>query len=144
MIAVDTNVLVYANRADSPFHQEARLALQRLASAGRTWGIPWPCIHEFLAVATHPRVYVPPSDVGVAAQAIDDLTHLPGVVMLGEAVDHWQRLRTLVTSSGVVGPKVHEARVAAICLSHEVDELWTADRDFSWFPELRTRNPLIA
>ncbi len=23
------------------------------------WAIPWPCVHEFLAVATHPRIYDP-------------------------------------------------------------------------------------
>ena len=26
---------------------------------------------------------------------------------------------------------------------HGVDELWTTDRDFSWFPELQPRNPLV-
>ena len=33
--------------------------------------------------------------------------------------------------------------IAAICLSHGVSELWTADRDFSRFPDLRVCNPLI-
>ena len=143
MIAVDTNVLVYAHRADSPFHWEARAALEQLVSAGRTWGILWPCVHEFLAVVTHPRVYVPPTQPDVAVQTIDDLTELSGVVMLGETADHWRTLRSLLGRRGVVGPKIHDARVAAICLSHGVDELWTADRDFSWFPELLTRNPLV-
>jgi len=50
----------------------------------------------------------------------------------------------LLEAPGVVGPKVHDARVAAVCLGHGVEELWTADRDFSWFPELRTSNPLVA
>lgn len=144
MIAVDTNVLVYAHRADSPFHRQARAALERLTYDGRAWGIPWPCVHEFLAVVTHPRVYVPPTQVDVAVRAVDDLTEMPGSVMLGEAADHWAVLRALLSSPGVVGPKIHDARIAAICLSHGVEELWTADRDFSWFPQLRTRNPLAA
>jgi len=38
---------------------------------------------------------------------------------------------------------VHDARIAALCLHHRVDELWSADRDFSRFPELRIRNPLV-
>ena len=143
MIAVDTNVLVYAHRADSPFHTQARAALHQLTSAGRTWAIPWPCVHEFLAVVTHPRVYVPPTRPDVAVRAVDDLTALPRVLLLGEAADHWARLRALLEAPGVVGPKIHDARVAAVCLGHGVEELWTADRDFSWFPELRTRNPLV-
>jgi predicted nucleic acid-binding protein len=49
MIAVDTNVLVYSHRSDSPFYQAAETALTGLAEAGDLWAIPWPCIHEFLA-----------------------------------------------------------------------------------------------
>lgn len=143
MIAVDTHILVYAHRADSSFHEQARAALERLTSSGRTWAIPWPCVHEFLAVVTHPRIYAPPTRPDVAVRAVDDLAALPGATMLGEAGDHWARLRVLLEAPGVVGPKVHDARVAALCLGHGVEELWTADRDFSWFSELRTRNPLV-
>jgi predicted nucleic acid-binding protein len=52
-------------------------------------------------------------------------------------------LGQLLVSSRVTGPRVHDARIAAICLAHGVTELWTADRDFSYFPRLRTRNPLV-
>ncbi len=143
MIAVDTNILVYAHRADSPFHAQARGALERLSSAGRSWAVPWPCVHEFLSVVTHPRIYVPPTRPDLAATAVDDLTRLAGLVMLGETPEHWMRLRALLATRGVIGPKVNDARIAAICLDHGVEELWTADRDFSWFPELPTSNPLV-
>jgi uncharacterized protein len=43
----------------------------------------------------------------------------------------------------VIGPQVHDARVAALCRVHGVRELWTADRDFSRFPGLAVRNPLV-
>lgn len=141
MIAVDTNILVYGHRADSPFHQAARTALAGLSESGRSWGVPWPCVHEFLAVVTHPRLYVPPTSHEVASRAVSDLMALPGVTLLGETADHWDRLRPLLRT-GVAGPCVHDARIAAICLGHGVDELLTVDRDFSWFPELMTRNPL--
>lgn len=143
MIAVDTNVLVYAHRADSPHHGPARRALEGLVEEGRSWGLPWPCLHEFVAIITHPRIYLPPTDAATAGQAVDDLLALAGVVLLGETSEHWSVLRGLLGRPGVVGPRVHDARVAAICLGHGVDELWTADRDFSWFPELRTHNPLV-
>ena len=89
-------------------------------------------------------VYVPPTRSELALRAVDDLTALPGVVLLGEAAEHWLRLRPLLEAPGVVGPKVHDARVAAVCLGHGVEELWTVDRDFSWFADLRTRNPLVS
>jgi hypothetical protein len=41
------------------------------------------------------------------------------------------------------GSRIHDARIAAICLHHGVGELWSADRDFSAFPQLKVRNPLV-
>jgi toxin-antitoxin system PIN domain toxin len=144
VIAVDTNILVYAHRADSPHHVPARQALRRLAEGARAWAVPWPCVHEFLAVVTHPRIYRPPSSTEDALGAVEDLLRMPRVAFLAEAVDHALVLSRLMTAAPVIGPKVHDARVAAICLSHGVSELWTADRDFSYFPDLVTRNPLVS
>lgn len=144
MIALDTNILVYAHREDGPHHSAAVAALRDVATSGRTWALPWPCLHEFLAIVTHTRIFDPPSTLGEALGAASDLLALPDVVMLGEGQGHLEQLASLVTRSGVVGPKIHDARIAAICLSHGVTELWSADRDFSYFPELRTRNPLVA
>jgi len=61
MIAVDTNLLVYAHREDSPWHETAYARLADLAEARGPWAIPWPCLHEFLAIVTHPRLHNPPT-----------------------------------------------------------------------------------
>lgn len=53
------------------------------------------------------------------------------------------RPRRLLATGKVSGPLVHDARVAAICIGHGVRELLTADRDFSRFSSLVTRNPLV-
>ena len=55
MIAVDTQILVFAHREDSPFHPAALAALTELAEGAAPWALPWPVVHEFLAIATHPR-----------------------------------------------------------------------------------------
>jgi predicted nucleic acid-binding protein len=70
MIAVDANVLVYAHRADSPFHARAASAVRGLAEGHSTWAIPWPCLHEFCGVITDPRLFSRPTP---AAIAIDQL-----------------------------------------------------------------------
>ena len=44
----------------------------------------------------------------------------------------------------VRGPMVHDAKIAAICVANGVEALLTCDRDFSMFPQLVTRNPLVA
>lgn len=144
MIALDTQVLVYAHRGDSPHHNRAREALQSLAEGRRRWAVPWPCLHEFLNVITHPRIYEPATALDLALTALDRLLALSGMTPLAETSDHADVLAGLLRRSGVVGPKVHDARIAAICVSHGVDELWTADRDFGYFPEVVTRNPLVS
>jgi predicted nucleic acid-binding protein len=66
MIAVDSNLLVYAHREDSQWHEAADSCILELAEANAPWAIPWPCIHEFLAIVTHPRIYAPPTPLGKA------------------------------------------------------------------------------
>ena len=84
MIAVDTNILIYAHREDSPFHEQADLVLDRLFIGIGTWAIPWPCVHEFVAIATHPRVYDPPSTMDDALQQVDNWLESPTLRLIGE------------------------------------------------------------
>lgn len=143
MIAVDTNILVYAHRADSPWHDAALRAVTGLAEGAADWAIPWPCVHEFLAIVTHPRIFRTPSPSAVAAQAVAGLLDAPSVTLLSETETYWAVLRRLVETGQLAGPIVHDARVAALCEVHGVTTLWTADRDFSRFPGLDARNPLV-
>jgi len=142
LIATDTNILVYAHRADSQWHDRAKSRIEDLAHGRISWGLPWPCIHEFLAVATHPRIYEPPSTLSQAVDQVGAWLESPAAVLLGETGEHWQVLTKLLQEGRVTGSLVHDARVAAICIAHGVTELWTADRDFSRFPGLTVRNPL--
>jgi len=143
VIAVDTNILVYAHRHDSPFHEPAHLRVKELAEGAANWAIPWPCLHEFLAVVTHPRIYAPPTPLARAIDQIDAWIESPTLVVLSERSTHWAVLRDLLTSGHVTGGQVHDARVAALCRQHGVRELWSADRDFSRFPGINATNPLI-
>lgn len=142
MIAVDTNLLVYAHRKDSEWNSRAHAALAELASGGSAWAIPWPCIHEFLAVATHPRIYAPPSSLDQALDQVAAWMESPSLVLLSEEGAYWGCLESLVRRSKVRGPAVHDARIAALCRLHGVQELWSADRDFSRL-NIATRNPLV-
>lgn len=143
MIALDTNILVYAHREESPWHEMAARRLAGLAEGASTWAIPWPCLHEFLAIATHPRIFAPPTPPARALDQVEAWLESPSLVLLGEAEGYWSDLRSLLLDAKVAGPLVHDARVAALCLQHGVRELWTADRDFSRFGRLKTHNPLV-
>ena len=138
MIAVDTNLLVYAHRKDSPWHQLALEKLGAVAEGRSPWAIPWPCLHEFVAVVTSPRVFRDPTPLAVAFEQIDAWLEAPKLTLLSEGAGYWPRLRALAEGGQIAG-----ARIAALCLFHGVSELWSADRDFSRFPSLRVRNPLV-
>lgn len=142
MIAVDSNILIYAHRTDSPFHEVAAKRITELAQGGAPWAIPWPCVHEVLAIVTTPRIYDPPTAFGVALDYVGALIQSPSLVLLAETDVHWKTLSSLITAGRIAGGRVHDARIAAICIQHGVRELWSADRDFSRFPDLNVVNPL--
>jgi toxin-antitoxin system PIN domain toxin len=143
LIAIDTNILVYAHRRDSEWHEPAAALIKRLAENRVEWAVPWPCIHEFLAIVTHPRIYDPPSTTAQAAGQVSVWLDAPSLVVLTETSDHWSTLCDLLLQGKIQGPQVHDARVAALCLAHGVTELLTADRDFGRFSMLTARNPLL-
>jgi toxin-antitoxin system PIN domain toxin len=142
LIAADTNLLVYAHRADAEWHDAASVCIKRLAEGSITWGIPWPCVHEFLSIVTHPRIYAPPSSLEQAIDQIDAWLESPRAELIGESYTHWDVLKSQLTKGKVRGPMVQDARIAAICIGKGVTEFWSADREFSRFPALRTLNPL--
>jgi len=143
VIAVDTNILVYAHREDSPFHETAFQRVAELAEGLAAWAIPWPCLHEFLAIVTHPRIYAPPTPLSHALDQVDAWLEAPTLTLLAESAAHWPTLRALLATGRLAGPLVHDARVAALCRQHAVRELWSADRDFSRFAGLTVVNPLV-
>lgn len=142
MIAVDTNILVYAHRRDSEWHEPAAACVRELAEGAASWALPWPCLHEFFSIVTHERIYAPPSPAPKALEQINAWLTSPSVVLLSEAAGYWDVLARLIAKSKISGPRVHDGRIAALCIQHGVRELLSADRDFSRFGDLKVRNPL--
>lgn len=143
MIALDTNILVYAHRRDSEWHEKAAVVIANLAESSTPWGLAWPCIHEFLAIVTNPRIYKPPTPVSKAIEQVEIWMESPSLRLLGELKGHWKELKALLVSGHIAGGAVHDARIAAICKEHGVEELWSADRDFGRLSAMRVRNPLV-
>jgi len=144
MIAVDTNILVYSHRQDMPFHDAAYELVKEKSEGRAPWALPWPCIHEFLAIVTNPRVFKRPTPLGMALEQLREWLRSPSIQTLAEDAGYFDVLATVLSNSSVEGPKVHDARIAAICMYHGVSELWSADRDFSRFVGLTTHNPLVS
>lgn len=141
MIAVDTNIMVFASRAELPNNEAAFRLLCDLADGSEQWAIPWPCIAEFLCVVTNPKIFAVPTPRPDAIDQVEAWLEA-GPLLLAETPRGWDHFREQIDIAELAGPRIYDARIAAICLDHGVRELWTADRDFSKFPRLRSRNPL--
>ena len=94
-------------------------------------------------MVTHPRIYKPATPLATAMLQVDYWKESPGLRLLGEGPGYWEHLKDLLAAGKAMGPIVHDGRVMAICRVHGVREIWTADRDYSRFKGIRTRNPLI-
>jgi len=142
VIAVDTNLLVYAHRPEMPFHERARQVLIEAVDGTEPLSVPWPCAHEFLAVVTNPRIFRDPTPMDVALDAVRGLLASLSAGFLAEGEGYLDTLERVARPALLQGAIVHDARVAALCLFHGVRVLWSADRDFSRFPDLTVVNPL--
>lgn len=142
MIAVDTNVLVYAHRRETEVSDRALAVVKELAEGDRLWAIPWPCCYEFLSVVTNRRIWRDAATTPERAwQQFSAWMASPSNRMIGETEAFGEVLRRFVLRPNVVGGVVHDARIAAICVAHGVEALLTRDRDFSLFRELPVWDP---
>jgi toxin-antitoxin system PIN domain toxin len=139
VIAVDTNILIYAHRRESGRHVQALAQLTALAEGDSPWGLPVFCIAEFVRVVTHLRVFTPPSDLRTALDFIDRLLESPSSRLLLPGESYPTTFRGVCQSAEVRGNLAFDAQIAATCLEHGVHELITADRDFARFTSVSPR-----
>lgn len=92
---------------------------------------------------TNRKIFPKPTPTALAFDQLDAWLSAPTVAALGEGAMHIRQLRALSIPAKIAGARFHDARIAAICEAHRVQKLWTADRDFSRFPAIKTHNPLI-
>jgi toxin-antitoxin system PIN domain toxin len=143
MIAVDTNLLVHAHQREACLHEKAKEVIRNLAESPTPWAACLHCFVEFYGVVTHPKLWKKPSTPEEAIEQIRAWRESPSLRILCDTPGVLDRLGEFAVNGTVRGALIHDARIAACCLVGGVGELWTVDRDFSRFPALRTRNPLI-
>ena len=138
MIAVDTNILVYAHDPGSSRHRAACIRLEALAGSLFSWSIPAPCLAEFLRVATHPRILGPPYTAREACKSLEQILESPSLTLLRPGPDYAKFLFEAVREANAIGNLVFDAQIVALCREHGVSTLLTEDRDFDRFKGLRT------
>jgi toxin-antitoxin system PIN domain toxin len=141
VIAIDTNIIVYARRAELPHHVAARALLTRLANGSTPWAIPWPCLYEYIKVITNPRLFRPPDTLADALADVESLVASPSIVLLGHGPEHIKHLLRAAEDGRPIGGQIHDAHIVALALEHGVTELLSSDRDFRRFSTLNVRDP---
>ena len=136
MIAVDTNILIYAHRGETELHDAAALRLTALAEGVERWALPVFCVAEFMRVVTHRRVFNPPSTVEQAATFIESITAAPGCEVVEPGPEFVQRLLAIAREADSHGNLMFDAQIAAVCREHGIDGILTNDSDFARFDAL--------
>lgn len=143
MLVVDTNVLVYAADADSPFHKPCRNWLARQRARQDAWFMTWPIVYEFLRVTTHPRVMRRPWTVAAAWQFVAALLASPGLSVLVQTQRHAEIAEDVFSElPHIAGNLIHDTHTAILMREHGVKSICTRDADFSRFPFLEVIDPV--
>lgn len=141
MIAVDTNLLVYAHRARTREHRAALRALERARRDPRGWGVSLTSVVEFWSVVTHPAASGRPSTTAEARAFVDTLTGDAGGRVWVPGERFRERLLALADRLDVRGPRIFDLEIALTAFDNGASEIWTLDGRFVTVPGLEVRRP---
>lgn len=142
MIAVDTNILVAAHRRDHEWHEQANEKIREIAEGIKSWLLPFHCLVEFYAIATHPKIFMPPSTPAQACEQIRCWCDSPSVIVCYSSISSQQIFIELLTSTLAKGGAAHDIRIVADALAVGATTLWTKDRNLTQITELAVVDPL--
>lgn len=131
--AIDTNVLVFAQREDMNKHADALALTRRLSEGDTPWAISVFCIGEFLRVVTHRNLFVPPTLLEDALASIESLLQSPSVQLLTPGNRYWSILNRVLRQAGATGNLVFDAQIVAVCLEHGFQTIVSEDADMRRF-----------
>jgi len=141
VIALDTNLLVYAHRSGVSEHMSARRAIDRASEDPRGWGVALPTVAEFWMNVTHPAAAGGPSTSKQAGDFLHSiLIEGPGTVWMPRE-PFWPRCIQLASDLNVRGVRIFDLQIGLIAFDNGATEVWTHDRDFVAFPGLRVHDP---
>jgi len=143
VLAVDTNVLVYAADVDSQFHVPCRDWLERQRGRPDAWYTTWPILYEFLRVTTHRRVMRRPWNAKAAWDFVMALLASPGLSVLAPTQRHSDVAGEVFAElPHLAGNLIHDAHTAILMREHGIGRICTRDTDFNQFPFLEVIDPL--
>lgn len=138
---LDINVLVYATDRGSPFHDKAKLLVERFLTGPDLVYLLWPVALGYLRIVTHPGLLDAPLSPEAAARNIDQFVAQPHVRFVGEGDGFWSVYRRVADPVRPKGNLVPDAHLVALMRQHGISTIWTHDRDFRKFEGITVRDP---
>ena len=142
MIAIDTDLLIFAHRTALPEHRPAQRAIERASRDPRGWGIALPSVSEFWSVVTHPECRGGASTAKQASGFLRALISGAGAMLWSPGEGFWERLVELAARLEIRGPRVFDLQIGLTAFDNGAVEIWTHDSRFAAFPGLRVHDPL--
>jgi toxin-antitoxin system PIN domain toxin len=141
MIALDTNLLIYAHVPGSKEHFPSRAAIERAFGIG-TCGVSLPSLSEFWSVVTQPRIGKASSTLEEAKSFIEALTNDGRLKIWHPTHGFYQRLMNLAHRQDVRGVKIFDLQIALLAIENKAREIWTHDRNFIQLEPLKVYDPI--
>ncbi len=142
VIALDTNLLVYAFLPDVREHANAKGAIQNASDDPRGWGVALSSIAEFWMAVTHPSAVGGPSPLRAVREFLHALL-VEGTGALWTPKElSWTRLVRMAADLNVRGAHIFDLQIALTAFDNGATEIWTHDKAFVSFPGLRVHDPL--
>jgi uncharacterized protein len=141
MLLVDTNVMVYAHRADVDRHEEYRDWMQALIDGPEPYAVTDSAVAGLVRIVTNPRIYKHPATIDEALAFAEQVRNQPHAQVIGPGPRFWDLFVDVCREANVCGDLVPDAYLAALAIEYGC-EVVTTDKDFRKFPRLRWRHPL--
>lgn len=132
---VDTNILIYANVATAPFHEQALNAIKTVHQSKRPLWISRQVLREFIATRTRPQTFAQPSAPEVVIERVRYLEERFQVA--DDTADVTRQLIKLMKNFKIGGKQIHDANIVATMQAYDIPCLLTHNvKDFKRFGEV--------
>lgn len=134
------NVLLYAFRDDSVDHARYRGWLEGVVNGNEAYGMSSQVLCSVARIATHPRIYVSPSQLEDAFAFARVLLEQPHCTVVQPGVRHFSIFEDRCRKAAANGNLIRDAGFAALAVESGCEWV-TTDGDFARFAGLRWRRP---
>ena len=142
MIAIDTNLLIYAHRSLCPEHQKAKTSIEKAAANDSGWGVALPSLSEFWTVVTHPGCEGGPSTAERAEGFLTALIETAGMQIFLPNETFPARLIKAARDFDIQGVRKFDLQIALLSIGAGARELWTHDSGFIKLRGINVIDPL--